>query len=80
MAAVSTAPELPILLTRVGHEYPDFAPTQDAFVDAARTHDVPLEVIEVREGQHAFDILDHTEESRTAVKRAMAWVAETLRQ
>jgi acetyl esterase/lipase len=78
VAAVSTAPKLPIVLTRVGHEYPDFARTQDAFVDAARANGVALEVVEVPGGQHGFDSLDHTEESRVAVAQAMTWVAGAL--
>jgi acetyl esterase/lipase len=80
VAAVSTAPKLPIVLTRVGHEYPDFARTQDAFVDAARANGVALEVVEVPGGQHGFDSLDHTEESRVAVAQAMTWVAGALRE
>jgi hypothetical protein len=50
VGAASTAPKLPMLLTRVGHEYPDFARTQDAFVDAARANGAALEVIEVPGG------------------------------
>ncbi|MDQ3764711.1 MAG: alpha/beta hydrolase [Actinomycetota bacterium] len=80
VAAVSTAPKLPILLTRVGHEYPDFARTQDAFVDTARAKGVALDVIEVPDGQHGFDSLDHTKESRAAVTQAMTWVAAALRE
>jgi acetyl esterase/lipase len=78
VAAVSTAAELPILLTRVGHEFPDFARTQDAFVDAAGAKGVALDVIEVPGGQHGFDSLDHTEESRAAVTHAMSWVGGAL--
>ena len=48
--AVSTAPGLSILFTRVGHEYPDFVRTQDAFVDAVRANGVALDVIEVPAG------------------------------
>jgi acetyl esterase/lipase len=70
VAAVSSAPKLPILLTRISHKYPDFASTQDAFVDAARGNGVALHVIEVPGGQHGFDSLDHTEESRAAMAQA----------
>jgi acetyl esterase/lipase len=80
VAAVSTGPRLPILLTRVGHEYPEFVLTQDAFVEAARANGVALKVIEVPNGQHSFDSLDHTEESRAAVAQAMTWVAGALRE
>lgn len=80
VAAISTVPELPMLLTRVGHEYPEFARAQDAFVDAAHAHGAALEVIEVPGGQHGFDSLDPTEESRAAVTQAMTWVAGALRE
>ncbi|ONH29507.1 hypothetical protein BL253_16720 [Pseudofrankia asymbiotica] len=79
VAALSTVPTVPILLTRVGHEYPEAARTQDAFVDAAGANGVALHVIEVPGGQHGFDSLDHTDESRAAVTEAMTWVSETLR-
>ncbi|MEA2958988.1 MAG: hypothetical protein QOJ58_4611, partial [Alphaproteobacteria bacterium] len=39
---------------------------------------VALEVVEVPGGQHGFDSLDHTEESRVAVAQAMTWVAGAL--
>jgi len=79
VAAVSAAAgRLPLLLTRVEHEIPDAARSQDAFVDAARAAGVPLDVLEVAGGQHGFDSLDHTEESRTAVTQAMSWVTAAL--
>lgn len=78
VAALPVSSRLPVLLTRVEHEFPAAARTQDAFVAAARSHQVPIEVIEVAGGQHGFDSLDHTAESRAAVTRAMNWVADTL--
>ncbi|MCK9878112.1 alpha/beta hydrolase [Frankia sp. Ag45/Mut15] len=78
VGAVATPGRPPILLTRVGAEFPVAVPGQNAFVDAARAHGVPIEVIDVPNGQHGFDSLDHTDESRTAVTRAMTWVAATL--
>jgi hypothetical protein len=40
---------------------------------------VAFDALEVPEGQQNFDVLDHTDDSRTAVNQAMAWVTETLR-
>ncbi|KAA2260453.1 prolyl oligopeptidase family serine peptidase [Solihabitans fulvus] len=69
--AVAGAGSLPIVLTTVGLERADIAATIGPFVDAARAHDANLEVIDVPNGQHGFDHLDHTDESRKAVERAL---------
>ncbi|MEU8612212.1 alpha/beta hydrolase, partial [Actinoplanes sp. NPDC048791] len=60
----------PLLLTRVGREHPGFAAGVETFL--TRAGDV--ELIEVPNGQHSFDIADHTEESRAAVRQAVEWV------
>ncbi|MCE5292354.1 MAG: alpha/beta hydrolase [Nocardiaceae bacterium] len=72
--AVATAGRLPVLVTRVGRERPEFAQGGGLFVNAARAAGVGLDVIDVPNGQHGFDILDHTDESRDAVRRAVDWV------
>jgi acetyl esterase/lipase len=76
--AVATAPDLPILLTRVGHELPDLDRIQDTFVDTATAKGAALDVIDVPNGRHGFDNQDHTEESRAAVRQAMDWVTGVL--
>lgn len=78
--AVQAASGVPVLLTRVGRERADVAATVDAFLAAAQAHDTNLKLIDVPEGQHGFDMLDHTDSSRDAVRKAMAWVTETLRR
>ncbi|WP_246595639.1 alpha/beta hydrolase [Actinoplanes auranticolor] len=60
----------PILLTRVGREHPGFAAGVQTFLDRA----ADVEIIEVPDGQHSFDIADHTEASRAAVGQAVEWV------
>jgi dienelactone hydrolase len=60
----------PLLVTLVGHEHPGFAAGVEAFLKAAGD----VEIIEVPNGQHSFDIADHTDESRAAVRRAVEWV------
>jgi dienelactone hydrolase len=78
--AVRGAGQVPILLTRVGRERAEVTATVEAFTAAAAAHHVGLEVIDVPDGQHGFDILDHTDGSRAAVIQAMEWVTATLRQ
>ncbi len=76
--AVGSAGQLPLVLTRVGRERPHIAPTVNAFVAAARAAGARLEVIDVPGGQHGFDHLNDTDESRTAITSAMDAVAATL--
>jgi acetyl esterase/lipase len=72
------AGDLPIVLTRVGREAPSIAATVEAFVAAARSHGARLEVIDVPDGRHAFDVLDDTDESRRAIEVALESVAGHL--
>jgi alpha-beta hydrolase superfamily lysophospholipase len=74
-AAASGAGSLPILVTRVGLENPAIAATVEAFVAAAPAG---LEIIDVPDGHHSFDVRDHTDQSRDAVERAFAWVLARL--
>ncbi|MCZ7436563.1 hypothetical protein O7598_09195 [Micromonospora sp. WMMC241] len=65
-----TARSVPLVLTRAGRERPEVAPAIDAFLAAAARHGTPVQVVDVPNGQHGFDALDHTEESRAAVRTA----------
>jgi acetyl esterase/lipase len=69
--AVASAGDLPIVLTRAGREHPQIAATVEAFTRAAGRSGTRLEIIDVPDGQHGFDRLDHTDESRDAVRRAL---------
>ena len=64
------AQELPIVLTRVGLERPDIAATVEAFSKAFEKAS-SVTIVDVPNGRHAFDILDHTDESRQAVTTAV---------
>jgi dienelactone hydrolase len=64
----------PVLVIRPGREHPGFVAGVDAFVAAAAVAAAPIDVIDVPAGQHSFDIADHTDESRAAVRRAVDWV------
>lgn len=68
----------PIVLTRVGLEAPLVAETVEKFVAAAEEHQVDLTIIDVPNGHHGFDIVDHTEESREAVHQALNFVRQAL--
>jgi acetyl esterase/lipase len=76
--AVASAGDLPIVLTRVGLERPPIAQTVEAFLTAAQAAGARLEIIDVPNGHHGFDALDDTDESRDAIRRAMAAVVAAL--
>jgi acetyl esterase/lipase len=66
------------VVTRVGRERPEFAPTVDAFIAAAEASGVRLEIVDVPNGHHSFDVVDDTDESRQAVQRAVDLVLDHL--
>jgi acetyl esterase/lipase len=68
---------LPLLVTRVGLERPAVAAGVAAFLAAAPAAPAAT-VVDVPHGQHAFDMLDHTDESRTAVRAALSWLTTHL--
>ncbi|BCB73717.1 hypothetical protein GCM10022251_80140 [Phytohabitans flavus] len=72
--AVAAAGALPIVLTRVGRERQEVAAGMELFVEAARASGAALEIIDVPDGRHGFDVLDHTAESRKAIERALETV------
>jgi dienelactone hydrolase len=67
----------PIVLTRVGRERALLAGFVAEFVAAAAN--APLEIIDVPDGQHAFDVADDTDQSsRAAVHAAVARAVQLL--
>ncbi|MGW1733533.1 alpha/beta hydrolase [Streptomyces sp. NPDC001999] len=70
VAAVRTAGELPIVLTRAGLEHAEFAATVEEFLAAAKAVDARTEIIDVPAGHHGFDAADHIDDSRHAVAAA----------
>lgn len=76
---LASAGELPILLTRAGQEASEIATGVQAFTTEAQARGAKLDVIDVPEGRHSFDVLDHTPASRAAVAQAMSWVIRKLR-
>lgn len=76
--ALAHAGQLPLLLTRVGRERPEVNATVRQFMAAAHARAAPLSVIDVVDGQHGFDMLDHDDASRRAIREALAWVTRIL--
>jgi hypothetical protein len=67
--------ELPVLLTRAGLEREELAGPVAELVSVGGT---ALDIIDVPKGHHGFDMLDHTEESRAAVTKALDWAIAHL--
>jgi hypothetical protein len=62
------------VLTRVGLERPAVQESVNRLV-ALATH---IQIIDVTDGHHGFDILDHNEQSRQAVTEGVAAVTRLL--
>ncbi|WP_350280925.1 nuclear transport factor 2 family protein [Kribbella sp. HUAS MG21] len=67
--------DLPVLLTRAGLEREELAGPVAEFVSAGGA---ALDIIDVPKGHHGFDMLDHTDESRAAVTKALDWAIAHL--
>ncbi|WP_354641403.1 alpha/beta hydrolase [Kitasatospora camelliae] len=70
----------PVVLTRAGLEEVEIAATVEQFLAAAEERKAEIEVIEVPEGRHGFETLDHTDGTREAVTRAVGAVLAHLRR
>ncbi|MQS13346.1 alpha/beta hydrolase [Streptomyces kaniharaensis] len=77
--AVAGAGRLPIVLTRAGLESEAIATTVAQFVTAAVEHKADLELIDVPNGHHGFEVVDHIDEVRDALAQASASVLRHLR-
>ncbi|TQK42528.1 alpha/beta hydrolase family protein [Streptomyces sp. SLBN-118] len=78
-AAVRTAGQLPVVLTRVELERSEIAATVGEFLTAAGECKANVEVVDVPLGRHGFETIDHTEQARDAVARAVRSVLGHLR-
>jgi acetyl esterase/lipase len=76
--AVAIQPGLPLVLTKVGRESASIQATVDEFLSVAARAGTVVDIVEVPDGQHGFDLLDHTEASRRAVVEAADLVIDHL--
>jgi acetyl esterase/lipase len=51
-------------------ERPEIAATVEEFLTAAEDCEAAVEIVDVPQGHHGFETIDHTEEAREAVARA----------
>ncbi|GGW24229.1 alpha/beta hydrolase [Streptomyces xantholiticus] len=77
--AVREAGRLPIVLTRVELEVAELAVTVEEFLAAAEDCEAAVEIVDVPGGHHGFETIDHTEQARDAVTRAVRSVLGHLR-
>ena len=72
-------PELPpLLVVRAGRDDPELNGDIDRFAAAAADRGLPVELVEVPDGHHAFDVLDDTDASRAAIRRVLGFLGERL--
>ncbi|MEU8423972.1 hypothetical protein AB0C15_24185 [Micromonospora sp. NPDC048835] len=77
--ALDAGTGVPLVLTRAGQDIPPVLAGIDAFLPAAGAQGWPMRVIEVPDGQHSFDILNHGPQSEAAVLAARDAVVELLK-
>jgi len=76
IGALAGVGDLPIVLTRVGREDPGIAGGVRDFVESAAK--ARLEIVDVPDGRHSFDVLDDDDASRAAINRAADLVMDAL--
>ncbi|MCG5446437.1 hypothetical protein NIE79_005136 [Micromonospora sp. NIE79] len=76
--ALSAGTGVPLVLTRAGQDIPPVLAGIDAFLPTATAQGWPMRVIEVPDGQHSFEILNHGPQSEAAVLAARDAVLEVL--
>jgi hypothetical protein len=64
--------EIPLFIVSVGKEsHPEVKSTTDHFVREAMNLGIPLTFVHYAEGQHDFDVLDDTPESRAVIRQTV---------
>jgi dienelactone hydrolase len=76
--AGAVQPGRPLVLTRVGRESASIQATVDAFLSSAASTATFVDIVEVPDGRHGFDMVDQTEASRRAVIEATDLVIDHL--
>lgn len=72
---VDELPRVPVLVVRAGRDAtPNLNAKLDAFVAAMRGRDLPVSLLEVTDGPHAFDIVDDSPRSREVIDEILAFL------
>jgi predicted esterase len=64
----------PFLLVRAGQDDPDLNQSIDEFGAAAEAAGLPVELVDLPDGHHAFDTVDDTDASRDAIRRVLSFL------
>lgn len=73
--------DVPIFMVRAGlDDVPNCNKSQDSFVKKALENNLPFTLINYRNGQHAFDLLDDNDETRRIIKQTLAFMKTHLAQ
>ncbi|MDZ7715332.1 MAG: hypothetical protein U5J95_03885 [Balneolaceae bacterium] len=69
--------DLPMLVVRSGQDnIPNINDTIDHFTNIAISNNLPVTLINFSDGQHAFDIMDDKDESRSIIKQTLSYMHE----
>jgi acetyl esterase/lipase len=69
----------PTLVVRAGRDAKTLNDSIDAFVAAALSKNAPVSLINYPAGDHGFEILNDTDETRRVIAQSIAWVKSRLR-
>lgn len=78
VSALGAADRPPLVLLRMGRERAEIAATVAEFLAAAEETAADIEVIDLPDGAHGFETVDHSEAARDAVHRTMRAVLDRL--
>ena len=74
----SFRPDLPVLFVRAGKDRPQMNEMLDRLAAQAVAANAPWTFMNLPGAHHAFDVLDQTEESRTAIRKTVAFLQDRL--
>ena len=69
----------PTLVVRAGRDAKPLNDSIDAFVATALSKNAPVSLINYPAGDHGFEILNDTDETRRVIAQSIAWVKSRLR-
>ena len=70
----------PTLVVRAGRDAKTLNDNIDAFVAAALAKNAPVSLINYPAGNHSFEILNDTDETRRVIAQSIAWVKSRLKR
>lgn len=68
----------PLLVVRCGQDAEELNESIDAFMNEAWDRSLPVELIAYEDGHHAFEVLDHVDETREVIRQTVEFLQEHL--